>query len=276
MVDELEETAIGTRIKTFNGSVMVTGFGFGVALNGHYTSADIFETAARHKPKEILTYHPAVWDWKLYNSYTWVPWSRLHRNIGESLVNRCKMHTVSNHSDDTVSDYIGSKAPYQDAWMQYITTSDRLSIFTRFAKDLRNLRVLDLGCAGGNNLLGLAAYGMDVYGVESHPELFNQRHYLLRDRIVFGDALECLNTFKPKSFDAVIVSCTGNIWWYDFPDFLIAVANLLVPSGLTILDTMAHKHVTIKDNSLYRVAMKEVGITAKLKSENMLVGVKER
>jgi SAM-dependent methyltransferase len=267
---------MGTLIRTYKGSVIVNGFGFGVELSGHYTTADIFETAARNKPAEMLTYHPAVWDWKLYNSYIWIPWTRLHRSIGESIVNRCKMHTVSNHSNETASDYIGSGTPYLDSWMRYITTSDRLAIFSRFSKDLRNLRILDLGCAGGNNLLGLAAYGMDVYGVESHPELYNQRHYLLRDRIVFGDALECLGTFKAKSFDAVLVSCTGNIWWYDFPDFLISVSNLLVPGGLAVLDTLPHKYVTIKDEKLYKVAMKEVGLMARMKSENMLVGVKVR
>lgn len=272
--NEKAQVNLGTVIGTESGSLIVNGFGFGVALAGKYTPAEIFNIAATHKPKELTEHFPAVDDWKLFNDYVWLPWSRLHRNIGESVLLRCRMHTVPEHSTETMVDYVGTKDSYTTAWPRYISLNDRLSVFTRFSKELHGVRVLDLGCGCGNMLLGLASYNMDVYGVESHPEMFNQRSGLLQDRILFGDALECLKHYKPGSFDVVIVSMAGNVWWHDFQDFLIRVTELVHTNGLVILDTLAHKHTQVKSRSLYLAAMREVGLQPKLKTESMLAGLR--
>jgi 2-polyprenyl-3-methyl-5-hydroxy-6-metoxy-1,4-benzoquinol methylase len=261
------------------GDIITNDFCFGVRLDGKYTASEIFDCAVKHRPKaeSVTTYHPTVSDWSLYNKYVWIPWNRLHHGIGEHIIRRCQMTSTPMNSDEIVCDYIGTKSKYEDAWTRYITTSDRITAITKFTGSIKNLRILDLGCAGGNSLAMLGAYGADVYGIECHPEMFNARNKLLDQRIVFGDALECLHVFKPASFDVVIVSMIGNVWWRDVNFFLSQVRDLLYPGGLMMLDLMQHKHVDLKSRAMYKVVMQEIDVPMKLKvSDDIAVGVKVR
>lgn len=273
---EPEETSLGVRHFLDRGDMIINSFCFGIRLDGRYTSAEIYNTAVRNKPKTISIHHQAVSDWSLHNRYVWVPWNRLHNNSGEYISRRCQMATVPTQSDDVVDNYIGTKMKYEDAWSQYITTSDRLAAITKFTS-IKNTRILDLGCAGGNALTVLGAYGADVYGIESHPEMYNSRNRLLESRIIFGDVLECMHVFKPESFDIVIVSMLGNVWWKDVPVFLKSVRELVHSGGLVMLDMLPHKHVDLNSRSMYKVIMNEVGIPMKLKvSDSIAVGVRTR
>ena len=179
-------------------------------------------------------------------------------------------------SDEVVTNYVGSGDRVEDAWTRYITTSERLSVLTKFSKSLHGLSLLDLGCACGSGMLSLASYGVNTYGVENHPEMYNHRSQLLLDRIIFGDALECLYAFTQNSFDVVMVSMLGSVWWNDVREFLTDVARLVRPGGIVILDTMPHKHASLKAVAMYKAALSETGFQPKLKTENMLVGVRTR
>lgn len=264
----------GELVTTSRGSLVVNGFGFGVHLGGFYTVAEIFQTAIKYKPENPESNHPAVSDWNTYNNFTWVPWSRLNPNTGEHIARRCKMVTYSGMSDEVFTDYVGTGDSVKHAWMRYIPTSERIGALTRFGIDLNGVRVLDLGCGCGNNLLSMAAYGMDVYGMDAHPEMYNQRHDLLRDRILFGDALSSLHVFKNNSFDVVIVSMLGSVWWNDVIQFLSSVGEKLHTGGIMMLDTMPHKHVALKAKSMYKNVLPESGVRPRLVTENMIVGMK--
>lgn len=270
------KTSIGDCYSLERGSIIVNDFCFGVRLDGKYTSAEIYNLVVKHKPQTIASNHPAVSDWSLYNKYVWVPWTRLAHTCGEHVIRRCQMSTVPSGSDDVIENYIGTGLHYDNAWTQYITTSDRLSAITKFTS-IKNTRILDLGCGGGNALAMLGSYGADVYGIESHPEMYNSRNMLLESRVFFGDALECLYMFKQKSFDVVIVSMLGNVWWKDVSTFLTYVRDLVHPGGLVMLDMMPHKHVDLNARSMYKSIMQEIGIPMKLKiNDHIAVGVRAR
>lgn len=272
---ETHQTQFGMLIGTESGTMAVNRFCFGVELSGSYTSAEIFNVAANNKPKEFEQHHPAVDDWKLYNRFTWLPWKRLHRNVGESVLTRCKMHTLPVHSSGTLTEYMGGKQNYFDAWNKYIPTKDRLDLFSRFTRDLKGVRVLDIGSGCGNTLLELAAHNMDVYGIESHPEMYNQRSVLLHERIIFGDALECLAaTIKPGSFDITLVSMTGYVWWHDMQDFLMRVRETVHVNGVVVLDILQHHPGTIRATSLYTTLLREVGLDPKFKTRDMIACVR--
>jgi 2-polyprenyl-3-methyl-5-hydroxy-6-metoxy-1,4-benzoquinol methylase len=270
------ECSLGTMHHTYGGSIITNGFGFGVWFGGKYTTNEIFHKTAEHKPKAQDANFPAVADWNLFNDFAWNAWSRHSPFIGEQIVNRCKMHTPSDMSDEMYDDYIGTGDSVWHSWPRYITGYDRIGVLTRLAPTLKSLKVLDLGCACGNSLLGLGAYGMDVYGVEYHPRMYNDRNALLKDRIVFGDALGCLYQFNKDAFDVVVISMVGNIWWTDVPHFLTDVSRVLRQGGIVLLDVMPHKHTNLKSKLMYKGIMKEAGIPVKLTTDNMLVGVKAR
>lgn len=274
--NQVEQTQLGSCYHTDRGSIIVNAFGFGVRLDGKYTSAEIYNTVLKHKPDAISTNHPVVVNWSLYNKYVWLPWSRLSHTCGEHIIRRCQMATVPTNSDDVIENYIGTGLHYNNAWTQYITTSDRLSAITKFTT-IKDTRILDLGCGCGNALTMLGAYGADVYGIEAHPEMYNSRNMLLENRIVFGDALECLYAFKPGSFDVVIVSMIGNVWWKDVSMFLERVRDLVHHGGLIMLDLMPHKHVDLNARSMYKSVMQDIGIPMKLKiNDHIAVGVRTR
>lgn len=118
-------------------------------------------------------------------------------------------------------------------------------------------------------MLYLAAYGCDVYGIESHPEMYNQRSQLVRDRIMFGDALELvISGLLPGTFDCALITIADSIWWHDFSDFIINVAKAVRVRGTIVLDTKTNK---IKDRNMYVTAFAETGCALKVKYPDMLV-----
>jgi SAM-dependent methyltransferase len=107
----------------------------------------------------------------------------------------------------------------------------------------RALRVLDVGCGQGTQLLRLARVGHHVTGLDASATLLAELTGSLagepaevreRVRTVHGDAVDLADLFPPESFDAVL--CHGVLMYFDDPGpLLAALARTVAPEGLVSL-----------------------------------------
>jgi S-adenosylmethionine-dependent methyltransferase len=107
----------------------------------------------------------------------------------------------------------------------------------------RALRVLDVGCGQGTQLLRLVRVGHHVTGLDASATLLAELTGSLagepaevreRVRTVHGDAVDLADLFPPESFDAVL--CHGVLMYFDDPGpLLAALARTVAPEGLVSL-----------------------------------------
>lgn len=100
------------------------------------------------------------------------------------------------------------------------------------------LRVLDVGCGQGTQLLRLARAGHHVTGLDSSPTLLGEFRQALppevRARTVQGDARNLASLFEASSFDVVL--CHGLLMYFGDPEPLLRdLARLVAPGGMLSL-----------------------------------------
>lgn len=251
-------------------------YGFGVRRDAKYTVNEIYSTSLKYRPaQELMARTPhVVTDWKFYNSYVWAPWTRANTKTATAMQTRCGMETIPNHSDEIFTNYVGSGSDYLTKWESYIPVSDRLLVLRKAFHDIRHLRLLDLGCGGGNHLLELAGHGIIVTGMEAHPTMFANRNYLLWERILHGDVLCDTHMFMPEAFDVVILSCIGNVWWSDIVPVLSDVKRVLAPRGVLLMDVKQHVHNDVRAQAVYRESLRNAGLALRYRMESMLIAGK--
>jgi hypothetical protein len=268
------------------GTVAVMPHGFGIHKDAKFTVHAIFEqgraaytwaegkygdddTELDSEPRSLPPHLFA-----LYNDFYWVGWKSLNNSVGAFVSRRSKMQTPHSFSYTDASDYVGSGQDITKAWDSYIPVAERLHLLTRTCKglDLDRLNLLSVGCGTGHQLVALAAHGFQVFGIEGNPNVFRDRHYLLRDRIVLGDALQDLYLFTKRSFNIAMISCVGHVWHSDLVDFFMQVAGTVCYGGLVILDVKEYSGRDFRDRKTYRVALAEAGIHVQLRTQEMLIG----
>lgn len=266
------------------GTVAVYPHAFGISTTAKFTANAIFDlgVAARNYAAKTfgdLRTEPLALGSEAayveYNKFFWIPWTRLVNNIGAFVTRRMKMATPNNYKLIDSTNYAGTKLPAELAWNQYIPLDERLGVLNKLFKDVgtSRYRVLDIGCGVGSHLVGLGAYGYDVYGLEGDPSMYRARNPMVDGRILFGDALQDLYMFKSNSFNVCIVSCLGSVWWTDMHEFMQQVASLSTPGGLVILDVKEFYGHEFREPSTYTKLMSSVGIHVQLKTSSMLLGV---
>jgi predicted O-methyltransferase YrrM len=266
------------------GKLAVCPHAYGIGTTSKFTANAIFDLgiAARNYASKTfgdLRTEPIALgseaDYVEYNKFFWVPWSRLVNNVGAFVTRRMKMATPNNFKLVDSTNYVGTQLPATTAWNQYISLDERLCVLNKLFKDIgtSRYRVLDIGCGVGSQLVGLGAYGYDVYGIEGDPSMYRARNPMMEGRILFGDALQDLYAFKSKSFNVCIVSCLGSIWWTDMHEFMQQVANLSTRGGLVILDVKEFYGHEFRDKATYVKLMSSVGIHVQLRTSSMLLGV---
>jgi 2-polyprenyl-3-methyl-5-hydroxy-6-metoxy-1,4-benzoquinol methylase len=104
-------------------------------------------------------------------------------------------------------------------------------------------RILDLGCGWGRHSLPLAAYGLDVTGVDLSSELLALAHYHAQRQNLPIHWVEADIAALPLrgSFDAIAQFCGNLLTWFPTReralDALWDVAGLLRPGGRLLLGT---------------------------------------
>lgn len=242
------------------GSYVVTAFGVGLHLSGRYTSTAVMMVCAkaiRLVPEDERQSPSWVDD---FQEYAWITWERMTEKYANSMCHRMALATTHGVRITDSDNYLGI-GPYQECWGSYIGTSSRIAALAAAFNAVRGIRLLELGCGTGNQLVALSAYDVDVYGMELNPRLYEERHPLLRDRIVFGDALmDPWLLLKPHSFDCIIVSMLGFVQYQDLVEFFTGLDHLLADNGALILDVFQTKASgAIRPASTYRAAFQSVG-----------------
>lgn len=278
------------------GTIAVMPHGYGIHKASKFTANAIFEHGipalqwARHKygfgnvTSAIVTDDDELFNepralppamFALYNEFYWISWNRRSQHIGAFVTRRSRMQTPNTFRYNDAVDYVGTGRDITKAWDSYIPVIDREKLLTRACRglDLDRLRLLSIGCGTGNQLVSLAAHGFDVYGIEGNPNVYRDRHYMLRDRIVLGDALQDLFVFTKRSFNIVSISCVGHVWYGDLTEFLAQAAGLVCYGGLVTLDIKEYKGREFRDRSTYRAALAEAGVHVQLRTPDMLIGV---
>jgi S-adenosylmethionine-dependent methyltransferase len=100
------------------------------------------------------------------------------------------------------------------------------------------LRVLDVGCGQGTQMLRLAQAGHEVTGLDSSPTLLRELGQALGDdvrvRTVQDDVRNLASLFAAGSFDVVL--CHGVLMYFADPEpVLDDLARLVAPGGLLSL-----------------------------------------
>ena len=222
--------------KTDCGEYCITRFGLGLKFGGKFTSAAILKGCADALIQVPEDSRVAPYWFESFNDYTWVLWERMTEKYANAIQQRLRISTRNSISLDTSDNYLGY-GRYQDCWSSYISTSDRMLALTKTFHEVSGIRLLELGCGTGNQLISLAAYDIDVYGIELNPRLYAERHKLLQDQIVFGDALiDPWLVFKPGQFDAIIVSMLGFVDYSDLDSLFTGLHYILTHNGVLILD----------------------------------------
>lgn len=266
------------------GTLAICPHAYGIGTSSKFTAHAIFDigVSARNYAEKTfgeLRTEPiplgSEEDYLEYNKFFWIPWNRLSNNVGAFVTKRIQMATPNSYKYIDYTNYVGTKSPADIAWNKYIALEERLAILNKLFKDAGTVhyRVLDIGCGTGSHLVGLGAYGYDVFGIEGDPAMYRARNTMMDGRIVFGDALQDLYVFKAASFNVCIVSCLGSIWWSDLLEFMKQVANVVVKGGLVILDIKEFYGHEFRDKATYLKLMTSVGIHIQLRTSEMLLGV---
>lgn len=130
-----------------------------------------------------------------------------------------------------------------DVWMTYaLTTNERgegvlKRVQEQLGRDVRGLRILDIGCAYGGTCLAFARAGADAVGLEISPSLLElarancEDHPNLSVRLLNRDATVPESLSDLGTFD--IITCDNVIEHVlDVPGLLQRIAAVLNPEGL--------------------------------------------
>lgn len=117
----------------------------------------------------------------------------------------------------------------------------RLSFINKHVKNLKDLKVLDVGCGGGILTEGLAAQGASTTGIDLASdtlEAARQHSAASNLSIDYQEiAVEVLAEKKPESFD--VVTCMEMLEHVPDPNSIVAACStLLKPSGFIFLSTL--------------------------------------
>ena len=141
-------------------------------------------------------------------------------------------------------------------WVEYYRTADKLRFPSEtlvrllkgpyidgMPKDLRGLKVLEVGCGSGNNLIMLTQLGMDVCATEISDEILNG----LDPKLIECRAWRGRNTSLggPDNYFDMVVS--WNVLHYESTeaDIIKAIAEyarVLRPGGRLLLSTTGPQH----------------------------------
>ena len=248
-------------VQTDYGRVCITWFGVGLEFGGKFTSNTVLTVCARaYRIVPEDKRRGDVYWFADFNKFAWITWERMTRRYTNAVCHRMNLSTRSAVTLDDGDLYLGL-GTYRDFWPSYIGISERVQMLTSAFFNINGLRLLELGCGTGHQLLGLAAYDVDVYGMELNPRLYTERHRLLEDRVKFGDALvDPWHVFSKGSFDVIIVSMLGFVDFCDVPEFLHGLHSLLPDSGALVLDVFkTPSSGTIRIPSSYHGAIRAAG-----------------
>lgn len=248
-------------VQTDYGRACITWFGVGLEFGGKFTSSSVLSVCARaYRIVEEDKRNGDPYWFPEFHKFAWIPWKRMTGRYANAVCHRMHLSTRTSVSLEDADMYVGC-GPYRNFWPSYIGTSERVQMLTSTFHDINGLRMLEIGCGTGHQLLGLAAYDVSVYGMELHPRLFAERHPLLEDRIVFGDALfDPWQLFAASSFDVIVVSMLGFVDFCDVPGFLTGLSMLLPRSGALVLDVFkTPSSGTIRTPSSYHNAIRAAG-----------------
>ena len=111
-----------------------------------------------------------------------------------------------------------------------------------------NMKVLDVGCAMGSNLIPFADMGCDVHGVDIHPDISNNAKKIMKHRgyedIDFKEGSNRNIPFPDNSFD-LITSINTLHYEKNEEDMMLALnefQRVLKPGGGLYISTVGPKH----------------------------------
>lgn len=111
-----------------------------------------------------------------------------------------------------------------------------------------NMKVLDVGCAMGSNLIPFADMGCDVHGVDIHPDISNNAKKIMKHRgyedIDFKEGSNRNIPFSDNSFD-LITSINTLHYEKNEEDMMLALnefQRVLKPGGGLYISTVGPKH----------------------------------
>ena len=111
-----------------------------------------------------------------------------------------------------------------------------------------NMKVLDVGCAMGSNLIPFADMGCDVHGVDIHPDISNNAKKIMKHRgyedIDFKEGSNRNIPFSDNSFD-LITSINTLHYEKNEEDMILALnefQRVLKPGGGLYISTVGPKH----------------------------------
>jgi 2-polyprenyl-3-methyl-5-hydroxy-6-metoxy-1,4-benzoquinol methylase len=257
-------------IPTRNGSVCATGFGIGVDMRGSYTPNEILESG--FKLSKLVSGKTEPYWTETFNQHVWITWDRLTQQYCQAVRHRLQLSSNHQCNPDDFQSYLGIGS-YVKTWPIYLSTASRIQVLSRHFKSLDGLRILEIGCGCGHQLLPLASHGCNVHGLELNPTLYSQRHPLLSNAISFGDGmLEPCMLYKPGSFDVIIVSMVGFVHHADLAEFFNSL-GFIMKQGLLVVDLIEKENGTglIRPVDSYKSALKQAGFTPKYIMSEQLV-----
>jgi len=111
-----------------------------------------------------------------------------------------------------------------------------------------NMKVLDVGCAMGSNLIPFADMGCDVHGIDIHPDISNNAKKIMKHRgyedIDFKEGSNRNIPFPDNSFD-LITSINTLHYEKNEEDMILALnefQRVLKPGGGLYISTVGPKH----------------------------------
>jgi len=111
-----------------------------------------------------------------------------------------------------------------------------------------NMKVLDVGCAMGSNLIPFADMGCDVHGVDIHPDISNNAKKIMKHRVYedidFKEGSNRNIPFPDNSFD-LITSINTLHYEKNEEDMILALnefQRVLKPGGGLYISTVGPKH----------------------------------
>jgi len=111
-----------------------------------------------------------------------------------------------------------------------------------------NMKVLDVGCAMGSNLIPFADMGCDVHGIDIHPDISNNAKKIMKHRgyedIDFKEGSNRNIPFSDNSFD-LITSINTLHYEKNEEDMMLALnefQRVLKPGGGLYISTVGPKH----------------------------------
>ena len=139
-------------------------------------------------------------------------------------------------------------------WVEYYRTADKLRFPSEtlvrllkglyiegMPKDLRGLKVLEVGCGSGNNMVMMNQLGMDVYGTEIDEEIVNKASLIPGDIRVGTNT----NIGGPDNYFDFVVS--WNVLHYETTEAdiikgIFEYRRVLKSGGRLILSTTGPQH----------------------------------